>query len=152
MRAPDWPARLDAVLAEAEAVGWGWGGATCLHLLVASADATAPGADAGGHALRIAGGRMPDRRHALLRVLRRHGGLEAVVARCAAACGFPEIPPRLAASGDWGVAHQAGLRSRPDLAEGVLRMGQEWVYRLPDVGMTRIGASFAPVVRAWAVG
>lgn len=95
---------------------------------------------------------MPDTRRRLLRVLANLGGLEAAVERCAKMCGFPEIDPDIAAGGDWGVAHFAGDAARKGMAEGVVRVGDNWAYRLPDVGVSMVRADVGRPARAWAVG
>jgi hypothetical protein len=152
MRAVDWDVALAGVIAAAQARGWGWDGATCLHLMVDAAEAVAPGAPVRDVASALAGGAMPRTRRGLLRALSRLGGLESAVEQCAARCRWPEIDPARAASGDWGVTHHCGQREKTGLAEGVVRMGDNWVYRLPEVGLTQLPASVAPVTRAWAVG
>lgn len=144
--------RVQQVMTAAREAGWGWDGRTCLHMLVEAAEAVAPARGARAAAAALGGGRMPSGRGPVLRALAGLGGLEAAVAACAARCGFPEIDPDLAASGDWGVAHLMGDAAAPGHAEGVLRVGDAWVYRIPDAGVVEIPAALAPVSRAWAVG
>lgn len=143
--------RFAAALDQAQRDGWGWDGCTCLHLMIATAAALSD-VPVIARIEAMCGGAFPTSRRSMLRFMARKGGLEALVECAAGACGFEEIDPAVAASGDWGVADFAGDPALVKSAEGVVRGSDVWYFRVVRFGLVPISADIAPVRRAWAVG
>jgi hypothetical protein len=81
-----------------------------------------------------------------LRVLRREGGSEAIVARLAERGGFGEIDPARAQRGDIGLIPSDGPRGVELI--GALCTGPRWAMLAYPVGIAAVPAN---PVRAWRI-
>ena len=133
-RLPDWPQRLDALVQSKLAQPFAWGSHDCCTWPADVVQAITGEDPIASYRGRYA---TEDEAEAVLT-----DGLEAEVAKCMAAFGAPECPPRFAQRGDWALCRVGNeLLGGAVVGSVVMVPGMARLYAVP----------MGRVVRAWAV-